>query len=93
MEAHPKPVCIEGCSRCCRELTFPISGDEKWVEEFGAFLDFTRPGTHKITKEVLKITIPCTHLDEKGKCKIYEDRPDICRNFYCKKIKTQEGEA
>lgn len=85
--------CVEGCSRCCRELTFPVETSNDWAKEFGAFLEYTRPGTHLMRGGVLKILVPCVHLDDKGKCKVYDERPDICRNFYCKAIKqTHERE-
>ncbi len=30
----------------------------------------------------------CQHLDEKtGLCRIYPQRPDICKEFYCEKIR------
>lgn len=32
----------------------------------------------------LEIYYPCRHLDqETNKCKIYEERPEMCRLFYC----------
>lgn len=32
---------------------------------------------------VVKVNHPCQHLTDKGKCDIYADRPQVCRDFDC----------
>ena len=32
----------------------------------------------------------CEHLTDAGKCGIYEDRPDLCRNFECAVLRGKE---
>jgi len=79
-------VCLK-CARCCEEFTFEISGDNKeWINQLGVFIKLTRPQLMSLENSILKFKAPCQYLD-KGKCTIYENRPEICKNFLCKKAK------
>ena len=79
------------CARCCEYFTFEISGDNKqWISELKKFFEFTRPELASIIEEpnlfALQFKTPCKFLKDK-RCSIYEKRPEICRNFLCRKAK------
>ncbi len=72
--------CYECGGLCCK--SFPAI-DISWkeyerLEELGAKqLQVSLFGSHKLV-----IDYGCEFLLD-GKCSIYEDRPDICRRFFC----------
>jgi len=76
-----------GCGRCCKEFIFELGGDKEWVKQFTKFLEVTRSDYCEGLPNGLKLKVPCKYLNKENKCTIYTDRPDICRNFYCKKAK------
>jgi len=70
---------------------FEIAGNNKeWIEGLSKFAEFTRPDLMSIIKDedmtVLRFKAPCKFLQDK-RCTIYEERPEICRNFLCRKAK------
>lgn len=75
------------CARCCREFTFEVSGDAEWIARFTEFVELTRPGVFHGVPGGLKITIPCDYLKD-GRCEVYEERPEICREFMCRKARS-----
>lgn len=78
----------DGCTRCCRELTFELGGNSEWVKEFSEFLVTTRPGTFAIVSGGIRMTVDCEQLDsDEGRCRIYETRPRICRDFLCRRAR------
>lgn len=32
----------------------------------------------------------CNHLDDDGRCEVYEDRPEMCRNYRCSVLRGEE---
>jgi len=86
----------DGCAKCCEYFMFEIAGNNKqWISELSEFLKFTRPDLASIMEEgenyLLKFKAPCQYLKDK-KCSIYEDRPKICREFFCRKAKQNISE-
>lgn len=82
----------DGCTRCCRELTFELGGNSEWVKKLSEFLVATRPGTFAIVPGGIRITVDCEHLGDDGRCRIYETRPTICRVFLCKRARAAVAE-
>lgn len=89
--AGPSP-----CSKCCYDididpmlLFFPERMDDAGQEFFKAHgLDDARLADlrHNVLlmpDGKIKITHRCQQLDELGYCRIYEQRPQICRNYDC----------
>lgn len=62
---------------CCETLTVGIDTSQlppdtaRWVRLHASSYD----------TEQTTFAAPCTELDAVGRCRIYADRPDICRNF------------
>jgi len=76
-------LCIK-CGACCR-VFFPIQGDERYFEFLeGIGLNLIR---NKKNKTLGKIDFGyCKNLntsDNLYKCKIYEGRPKLCKDFNC----------
>lgn len=78
--------CKKRCGHCCNHFSVNvISGpgiypQKEWLEHHGCEVE--DKGTH------LKVTIPraCMHLGFEGVksiCKIYENRPEMCRVADC----------
>ena len=96
MENVPKDVyrflrdnhkCI-GCGKCCHCSPIVITGKDirvmacalhMNVKEFKKQYTERYPGQKDLSH--FKKEAPCAFLDENNKCKIYEARPDICRNY------------
>ena len=75
------------CGNCCLfvEVKMKNNGfDKQWID----FLKTTRPDMFIFTNDDknMKIVSPCIHLDRHtNRCKIYEDRPEQCRQYQCDK--------
>lgn len=81
------------CGRCCKELVFPLGGDAEWMRKLTEFLEFTRPEVFGGVPGGLRIRVNCQHLDAAGACLIYDQRPEICRDFLCRKAKQGDPDA
>jgi len=69
----------KGCTECCKELAFQFDGmvDSTFREFYkvrGCMLRYLKDSTF------LTIPTPCQHLRDYG-CKIYDERPENCRQF------------
>jgi len=78
------------CARCCVDvpLTFIYTDTSVKKIEWLKYHHCETKILEKDGKKLLQVIIPltCMHLgyDDKGyKCKIYETRPKICREFTC----------
>ena len=75
------------CGTCCLyvEVKMKNNGfDEQWIK----FLKVTRPNIFLFSNnnKNMKIVAPCIHLDRlNNKCKIYDDRPDTCKEYQCER--------
>ena len=96
MEDVPKDVyrflrdnhkCI-GCGKCCHCTPIVITGKDirvmacklgMNVKEFKKQYTRAYPGNNQLSH--FKQEGPCAFLDENNRCKIYDARPDVCRNY------------
>jgi len=71
-------LCLE-CGRCCNGVYFKsiklLHGDR--IDLF----DVTY--TPKYQGDFVLSSLPCQQLNPDNTCKIYEDRPRVCRDFQC----------
>jgi Fe-S-cluster containining protein len=88
-EEPAKPVTggnlCSSCALCCDGTLFssvPVSGDER--DRLG-----DDPGLFVRGVEV-RLRMKCSCLDQENRCKIYETRPKICRNYRCDLLKRTE---
>jgi len=73
--------CLE-CRQCCEYLQVPVTMLSMEVIDFFLFRGeqmFINSNNGVLTLRIYK---PCQYLTENG-CSIYENRPEICRNFMC----------
>lgn len=74
-----------GCTDCCTMIGYPIELDKFQQELHEAHFG------EKKKNATFKIRHTCSKLDPKTKkCTIYEDRPQICRQFYCEASKKRK---
>lgn len=96
MEDVPKDVyrflrehhkCV-GCGNCC--YCKPIVIMPQDIKRAACALgmsprdfkkEYTMPYPGDARMSTFKVASPCIFLDEHKKCKIYEARPDVCRNY------------
>lgn len=58
---------------CCETIIVPLSSDEdtdRWVSLHGTRLDAR-----------VALDCRCSKLDTEGRCSIYDERPQLCRDF------------
>lgn len=65
------------CSKCCEDIIIPLGYKipedmKRWIELHGI----------ETESKAIKLKVSCLKLKD-GKCSIYEDRPDICREYIC----------
>lgn len=65
------------CGECCKYLTFTI----KNVKRNPLLLDYYKKHGCRIEGEMIVVPSRCQHLDENNLCKIYPDRPSLCKVF------------
>ena len=87
------------CGFCCQNFSMPPAHqitDRQTAQAVLGFLGFPLINYVEKPKVFMGIIIkdsPCNYYDPETKsCRIYETRPDFCRNFYCEKCygKTEE---
>lgn len=92
----PKPIyrflrdnhkCI-GCGKCCHCSPIAINGKDIRVMACAMHMsvkDFKKEYTKRYpgqpTLSHFKKESPCVFLDENNRCKIYDARPDMCRQY------------
>ena len=88
-EIQPSDITSEVCNKCiksgppyCCEISLGFL-----TQESKMYLDLVKiatEGTDIRTNKMGEIFMICSHLDkEKGVCKIYETRPQMCRIYNC----------
>ncbi len=91
-----KNLC-EGCTICCEHITVEID-KPKTREEILKLVDYLRYKDILIFIEDggewnIEFKTICRQLNEKGLCKIYKNRPKICRDYHHDKCERYgEGE-
>ena len=71
--------CLQCRGACCEDLVFPVTGLSQ-----GTFqLLKLRGDVVRLAEqhEGIAIPAPCKHLSDKGRCRIYHDRPTVCRVY------------
>jgi Fe-S-cluster containining protein len=74
------------CAACCQNIILPLERifDKdiiRWIEYHN--LEVIEEGG----RQCVKISNPCSKLKD-NRCSIYEDRPENCKLFKCKKYET-----
>ncbi|MBW2964778.1 YkgJ family cysteine cluster protein [Candidatus Woesearchaeota archaeon] len=76
--------CAECGATCCRSISVNIDAP-KTVSDFDQFKWYV---FHKVLVYMdkdgdwfVEVLNDCIHIDENGLCKIYAERPDVCREF------------
>jgi len=66
------------CGKCCKTLVIPATGyDEETIAMKKGYA-----GKVKFRGESYHVfDIPCLYLGDDNKCKIYADRPEMCKIF------------
>jgi len=75
-EEEKETYCIK-CADCCRRFVVRIPVGER-IQEFMQAM-YGRP----IESVTLRMTQRCDKLTEDNLCSIYENRPAICREYFC----------
>lgn len=76
-------VDCNGCeSSCCRIVIFWLDNKDHadWAKHHGISVLYSK----KLDKYAAKLDIECQELSD-NKCKIYKDRPKMCREYDCNK--------
>jgi Fe-S-cluster containining protein len=77
---------------CCEELGLAAApllaavchGDsdfERWLELHGTRAPLPIGGELEVADGALRLECKCTALDELGRCGVYGERPDVCRQY------------
>ena len=66
------------CSKCCNDIILPLAFEPD--EDIKRWIEFHNI---EVMEKMIKIKNKCSKL-ENGKCSIYEQRPNNCRNYNCK---------
>ena len=90
-----KSLCEKCPAACCRYIALPCDEptDENSFQEFRWFL--MHEGVSVFVSDgswYVSVSTPCKHLDEQGKCDIYDQRPNICREYSSKNCDYQGGD-
>lgn len=82
-----KILTCDGCNaQCCRYVAIEIDTPEEIID----FENIKWYVSHKNVQVYIcedgswnvEFLTSCEHLDDKNVCSIYEDRPDICREYH-----------
>jgi len=85
------------CGKCCNTVILalhhvPIAKDtqelNKWLLCHG--YETTKIFNGKEDVLALKLDKKCSFLNKDNNCKIYDSRPQICKDFWCKELNLQE---
>lgn len=86
-----EPFKCDKCSACCRLIFFVINQAQKEQNQDDEIAQLVREFPYEVAEDG-----SCSMLDENGLCKVYEDRPLICRvddlydKFYADKMSKEE---
>ncbi len=71
--------CKEGCTDCCGPVPFPEETVKKHEDKKQREVTEVVSGGGSIY--VLTKDVNCVFLSQEGKCVIYEDRPQVCKDY------------
>ena len=81
-QASSENLC-QGCSLCCRYVSIEIPKPDN-AEDLDVAIWYLYHG-HKIFVDAdgwyLQVDRDCQNLDDAGACRIYETRPQVCRDY------------
>ena len=73
-------TCAECGSKCCKFILLETNKTDKYKIEF-----WEAQGNEKLketnTTVIYAQKSPCQHINEEGKCGIYDTRPQLCKDF------------
>jgi len=75
------------CGDCCFFTTVKMKNNEFDID-YRDFLEKTRPNMFLFSEDnkSMRIVAPCVHFDRATNlCKIHDERPKKCRDYYCEK--------
>jgi len=80
-------ICVSCETNCCRNFFIILEGikDKDWLQ----WLSYHKGvKIEKLGKDKVQVwfELPCFHLGEDNRCKIYKKRPKMCRKFKCEKM-------
>ncbi|MBN2713976.1 MAG: YkgJ family cysteine cluster protein [Planctomycetes bacterium] len=83
------PFDCQGCGRCCRGPGGYVWITEEEARDIAGVLDisfeaFAKTYLRQVGMHLALVDAPngdCIFLDEKGRCKVYENRPIQCKTF------------
>lgn len=81
-----------GCMNCCKYMAFQTFNPTKEQLHFYQTRGFEVVDEGRGWK-ALKFMAPCPHLDAEQGCLIYENRPQLCRDFDGRNTNTLKGEC
>lgn len=86
---NEKVSCSAGCSACCRTFQKQITDDEADLlaakvktGEVPIDLDELLKQSTGSESEANRSALPCLFLDSHQRCRVYADRPAVCRKYY-----------
>jgi Fe-S-cluster containining protein len=79
-----KNLC-EGCNMCCNYVTVEIDTPET-KDDFDQIVWYINHKNVVVYQDFddawnVEFETPCLHMTEKGYCGVYNERPDICREY------------
>ena len=69
----------DNCSKCCEDIILPLAFEPN--EDIKHWIEFHNI---EVKGKMIRIKNKCEKLVN-GKCSIYENRPENCKNFFCEK--------
>ena len=86
-------VCLK-CGVCCKHTSRYYESTERYAKRKVEYLiamlgkpesdfEIISPDKNNSNKWLKKITFNCVQLNSDNTCKIYENRPEICREYNC----------
>jgi Fe-S-cluster containining protein len=77
-------LCDHCTGRCCRYFSLPINNPSTW-DDYDSFRWYLAHGRTLIYVEkkqwYLLVMTRCTYLTDQDRCRIYLNRPKVCRNY------------
>jgi Fe-S-cluster containining protein len=82
------------CGKCCDTYSFwlgkPYDGDSTEVKKLMEYHNCT-PMRSKTGELGIRIPMTCEHLgwtkDKKSYCKIHDNKPEVCKVYFCERVK------
>ncbi len=89
----PDSLCSHCTAKCCRYFALPLDTPTTWddFEYLRWFLFHQRAAVFIEDGDwYLLVNTECKHLRKDGLCAIYEDRPQVCRDYHTDKCEYED---